>query len=66
MDDGRFRGMSTNERLCEAGLFAQWDEAVRTKDASAMVDILVRVAITDDGAKQVVAVVLANPKRYGF
>ena len=66
MVDDRFRGMNTNERLIEAGLFAQWDEAVRARDAATMADILVRVAITEDGAKQIVATVLANPKRYGF
>ena len=66
MGDDRFRGMNTNERLFEAGLLAQWDEAVRAKDAATMTDILVRVAITEDGAKQIVATVLANPKRYGY
>jgi hypothetical protein len=66
MAEDRFRGMNTNERLFEAGLLDQWDEAVRAGDTSAMTDILVRVAITEDGAKQIVATVLANPKRYGY
>jgi hypothetical protein len=66
MVDDHFRGMNTNVRLCEARLFAQWDEAVRARDAAALVDILVRVAITEDGAKRIVATVLANPQRYGY
>ena len=66
MGNERFRGMNVNERLLEAGLFAQWDEAVRAADASMMADILVSVAITEDGAKQIAATVLADPKRYGF
>jgi hypothetical protein len=66
MADDRFRGMNTNERLCEAGLLAQWDEAVSARDAATMTDILGRVAITEDGAKQIVATVLADPKRYGY
>ena len=66
MADDRFRGMTTNERLCEAGLLPQWDEAVSARDAATMTDILNRVAITEDGAKEIVATVLANPKRYGF
>jgi len=66
MADDRFRGMDTNERLFEAGLLAQWNEAVSTRDAATMTEILIRVAITEEGAKQIVATVLANPQRYGF
>ena len=66
MVDDRFRGMNVNERLLEAGLFAPWDEAVRAADASMMADILVHVAITEEEAKQIVATIIADPKRYGF
>jgi hypothetical protein len=65
MDD-RFRGMTVNERLFEAGLLEEWDKAAHARDASAMAAVLVRVAITSEEAKQIVATVLANPERYGF
>ena len=61
-----FRGMTVNERLFEAGLLERWDEALRAGDTSTMADILMRVEITEDGAKEIIATVLANPKRYGY
>lgn len=66
MTNDRFRGMNVNERLLEAKLFAQWDDAVHAGDAATMNDILVSVEITDEGAKEIVASVLADPKRYGY
>ncbi len=64
MADDRFRGMTVNERLFEAGLLDPFDDAARTRDAATMTDILIRVAIAEEGAKQIVTTVLANPKRY--
>ena len=66
MNDDRFRGMTVNERLFEAGLFDEWDKAVDAKDASTMADILVRVSITPDEAMKTAATILANPKFYGY
>ena len=66
MGNDRFLGMTVNERLFDASLLGAWDAAVRAREAAAMTDILVRVAITKDGARQIVTTVLANPKRYGF
>ena len=66
MADDHYRGMTVNERLFEAGLLDQWDEAVRAGDNAAMAAILVRVEIAEEGATQIVATVLANPMRYGY
>jgi hypothetical protein len=62
----RFRGMTVNERLLEAGLLDDWDKASHAKIASAMMDILIRVSITPDEAKKIVATVLANPQLYSL
>ena len=66
MNDDRFRGMTVNERLFEAGLFDEWDNAVGEKDALKLADILVRVSISPDEAKQTAATIHDNPKRYGY
>ena len=40
-----YEGMTVNERLGTAGLFAHWDEARERHDRSAMVEMLYRVGL---------------------
>lgn len=42
-----FSGMTTNERLFNAGLMPQWDEALRVRDRARMVDLLSKVELGD-------------------
>jgi hypothetical protein len=63
--DSRFREMTTNERLCEAGLMAAWDEAVLRKDRAAMIEILSAVDLVGD-AEPISDAILADPSKYGF
>jgi hypothetical protein len=65
MDD-QLRGMNVNERLFEAGLLDQWDKAARVRDGAAMIELLVRVAISPTGAERIVSTVLANPDYFGY
>jgi predicted protein tyrosine phosphatase len=58
--------MTTNERLVAAGLLAQWDSAVRSRDREAMISLLQQVEIASAGAAEIADTVLANPARYGF
>jgi hypothetical protein len=45
-----FSGMTTNERLFDAGLMPQWDEALHARDRSRMVDLLSKVELDDQAA----------------
>ena len=59
-------GMTINERLAELGLFDEWDDAARRRDRQAMVDILLRCAMSQAYAEMSVDAFLANPEKYGF
>jgi hypothetical protein len=55
--------MTTNERLFEAGLADEFDQARREFDADRMIDLLSRVELADQ-AKDIVDQIIANPDRY--
>ena len=61
----RFEGMTTNERLFQAGLLDQWDAAVRGRDRACMLRVLAEVDLTDQ-AEAIADTVLRDPARYGF
>ena len=61
----RFAGMTTNERLYEAGLLVSFDKAAKRRDRAAMIAVLNQVELADQGA-QIVDAILAKPKSYGF
>ena len=60
---GALDGMTTNERLFEAGLMQEFDEARKALDAERMIALLVRVELGDQ-ARAIVDDVLSNPERY--
>jgi hypothetical protein len=57
--------MTVNERLFEAGLLEQWDNAARARDRRTMIEILSRVDL-ESQAEWIADMVLANPPKYGF
>ncbi|HVI31221.1 hypothetical protein [Phenylobacterium sp.] len=61
----KFAAMTVNERLAEANLFEDWDEAVRACDRDRMIKILQRVDM-GDLAFSTADAVLADPERYGY
>ena len=63
---GKYSAMSVNERLGDAGLFSEWDQAVMQRDRDRMITILESVEVTADQAAWTADTVLANPERYGF
>jgi hypothetical protein len=59
-------GMTVNERLYSTGLLAQFDAAARRRDLQAMVDLLLRVEISDSDANAIATTILGNPQKYGY
>ena len=55
----RFGGMTTNERLVDAGLMGAWDDAVRARDRERMILVLSAVELGDQAA-QIADAVLAK------
>jgi hypothetical protein len=64
-DKPDYSGMTVNERLFSAGLLDSWDEAVRARNRSRMIELLREVDLSYD-AEPISDGVLANPKFYGF
>jgi hypothetical protein len=63
--NSRFRGMTTNERLFEAGLLERFGDAARMRDRAAMSEILSQVDLASQ-ADTIINAILANPSKYGF
>lgn len=60
-----YSGMTVNERLFEAGLMANFEAAVRSKDRNRIISVLTMVQLSKDDAAFTADMMLANP-RYGF
>jgi len=56
--EGRFVGMTINERLCAVGLMKQWDIAIANRDINRAVAILVETELPEASARQTVEAVL--------
>jgi hypothetical protein len=61
-----YSGMTINERLHEAGLREGFDAAASRKDRDAMIRLLTRVDVEPGDAERSVALILADPSKYGF
>ena len=59
-------GMSVNERLFHLGLLNAFDAAVKLRQHSELVHLLVSAQLTESQAIQTATAVLENPKRYGY
>ena len=59
LQKARFGGMTVNERLFDAGLMREWDEAVHVRDRDRMILILSAVELENQAA-QIADVVLAK------
>jgi hypothetical protein len=58
--------MTVNERLFTCGVLDKWDDAVRRRSRSEMIEVLRSVALTEHQAAQTTDTVLQNPEKYGF
>jgi hypothetical protein len=62
----RFAGMTVNERLHVAGLLDAFDRAIRARDESAAMAVLVHLELSRMQAVETVRMVLEFPGRYGY
>ena len=62
---GKYDGMTTNERLFNAGLLDVWKRAATARNRAEMIEILGQIGLADQ-ADVVVETILANPAKYGF
>jgi len=65
-DSSRYAGMTVNERLSEAGLLPEFDQAARLRDRELMLDILKRVGMTLEQSEYTADTILDNPAHYGY
>ena len=63
--ESRYAGMTTNERLFDAGLLSEWTAAARSRGRERMIDLLGKVDL-EDQAESITDTVLSNPGKYGF
>ena len=63
--ESRYGGMTTNERLFEAGLLSDWKVAASSRNRDRMIELLGKVDLGEQ-AEWIADTVLANPGKYGF
>jgi recombinational DNA repair protein (RecF pathway) len=51
LQKARFGGMTVNERLADAGLMREWDEALHLRDRDRMISILSAVELESQAAR---------------
>jgi hypothetical protein len=66
MENGKFGGMTVNERLVVARLMEQWDQAAHARDRNTMIEILQQVELPETESVKITDKVLANRAKYGF
>lgn len=54
----QFRGMTTNERLRDAGLLDEFDVAASRGDRASLIEILQRVGVSRPATERIVASIL--------
>jgi hypothetical protein len=65
-NDPHVAGMTVNERLVHFGLMEELDAAVRTRQISSIIEVLLRAQLSEMQAHQTAKAIVATPKRYGF
>jgi hypothetical protein len=62
--NSKYAAMTTNERLFEAGLLNEFDQACRERNRAQIIELLNRVDLEHQCAS-IADSILANPKLYG-
>ena len=58
--------MTVNERLFDAELMHDFDEAAKLRNKTRMVEILQKVDLTDAQANETSEAIIKNPSKYGY
>jgi hypothetical protein len=61
-DDSPYSAMTVNERLFEAGLFADFERAAHAHDTKRVEELLGKVDLPPEGIRQVVAWLYTSPQ----
>ena len=62
----KYRGMTVNERLYEAGLIGAFDTAVRRRRRADIIEVLLQVELSPEQAAETTDAILKDPRRYGY
>jgi len=65
-DDDPWAGMTTNERLFEAGVMDAFDAAIEAGDRDRAIALLGKAHFGERAAADIADAVLANPAFYGY
>jgi len=65
-DEPNIAGMTVNERLGHFGLLLEFESAVRARDKSAVIAVLLKAEFTPQQAECTATTVLRAPRRYGY
>jgi hypothetical protein len=63
--ESRYAGMTTNERLFDAGLLSEWTAAAHSRNRERMIELLAKVDLGDQ-AESITDTVLSNPREIWF
>ncbi len=64
--NNKYSGMTVNERLFEADLMSEFDEAAKERNKIRMVGILKEVGLTEGQANETTEAIIQNPSKYGY
>ncbi len=64
--NNNYSGMTVNERLFSANLLSAFDTAAKNRDREKMVEILLKVELTESQAQETTDTILENPEMYGY
>ena len=58
--------MTVNERLYEAKLMSEFDDAANKRDVNKMIAILIKTDLTETQAQETTNTIINNPSMYGY
>ena len=64
--NNKYSGMTVNERLFEANLMSEFDEAAKERNKIKMINILKMVGLTETQVNETTEAIIKNPSMYGY
>lgn len=61
-----FAGMTVNERIFVCGVMGDFDRAAKICDKEKIIEILLKVDLTEEQAARTAENILSDPARYGY